>query len=657
MSFITPKNNAHPHPKLSIIKPKDSLIEKEIILNNNKNNSFVPFLSNTEKLKEKIEPTPGPGYYDIENKNYIHKEYIKNNSVQYKSDLNNIYNIMSYNNIKINEKQTPGPGDYNPAENINFGSKIKAKKYYNNRNAFISNNGMKNYIFFNNSESDKIGKIYMNINMDIDNKYMHNYNQNENININIDMNSKTNINFNKTKKVNFMNNKILKKLLFNYSKLNQEDNSKNFKESFCSNESSINIFNLTNNTFNKPYEKLNIHTLNKSNSTNNIKPKIIKSIHDHIRIKEISNQKKLEMKALSSKSNYYLEKYLKSKVFDQQPGPGYYFSKFANKTNYAKEEFKNKIIKKQQLHKKKKMEIVSKNVSEKHIMKKVSLSKTMYDLKNNLIKKGFEKVKEVYIKNKYQNILEKIIKMKNIKQKEENQKQNFDKNNNNKEIQSSGYPIKYNRINNKNNINNSSNFISKEKRFIGPTGWENEIMKNMNPGPGEYDQDNKSISKQNKNIISLNLVKNLIIPENRKLFTDEIKDTNPPVGSYQSQVFNSIEFNNLMKSTKNLENPLKNGFFDMIKIKTKKNVDNIKLNQEIIHSMLSPCSYFQNLHKKKKNNNNKKYKSFILEKKRGIVKNSNKDKENKEIIRKDMERYAKAEYQRWIKKSFNASFF
>ena len=179
----------------------------------------------------------------------------------------------------------------------------------------------------------------------------------------------------------------------------------------------------------------------------------------------------------------------------------------------------------------------------------------------------------------------------------------------------------------------------------------------MNPGPGEYDQDNKSISKQNKNIISLNLVKNLIIPENRKLFTDEIKDTNPPVGSYQSQVFNSIEFNNLMKSPKNLENPLKNGFFDMIKIKTKKNVDNIKLNQEIIHSMLSPCSYFQNLHKKKKNNNNKKYKSFILEKKRGIVKNSNKDKENKEIIRKDMERYAKAEYQRWIKKSFNASFF
>ena len=63
------------------------------------------------------------------------------------------------------------------------------------------------------------------------------------------------------------------------------------------------------------------------------------------------------------------------------------------------------------------MEIVSKNVSEKKIMKKVSLSKTMHDLKNNLIKKGFEKVKEVYIKNKYQNILEKIkidLKVKNL---------------------------------------------------------------------------------------------------------------------------------------------------------------------------------------------------------------------------------------------------
>ena len=58
------------------------------------------------------------------------------------------------------------------------------------------------------------------------------------------------------------------------------------------------------NNFRISNSDLNLYTLNKSNSTNNIiesknkkkKAKIIRTIHDHIRIKEISEQKKIEMK-------------------------------------------------------------------------------------------------------------------------------------------------------------------------------------------------------------------------------------------------------------------------------------------------------------------------------------------------------------------------
>ena len=59
----------------------------------------------------------------------------------------------------------------------------------------------------------------------------------------------------------------------------------------------------------------------------NKKATIYKSIHDQLRIKEISEQRRLDIKSDSEKSNDLLDKYLGSKMFSQPPGPGYYFSR------------------------------------------------------------------------------------------------------------------------------------------------------------------------------------------------------------------------------------------------------------------------------------------------------------------------------------------
>jgi hypothetical protein len=91
--------------------------------------SLVPFLSNTEKLFEKIEETPGPGQYNIQNvqDDYEHKKYLKKNIENYKDSLHDFYHLVNNFSIKANNFRTPGPGEYNPGENKNFGAKIKKK--------------------------------------------------------------------------------------------------------------------------------------------------------------------------------------------------------------------------------------------------------------------------------------------------------------------------------------------------------------------------------------------------------------------------------------------------------------------------------------------------------------------------------------------------
>jgi len=622
--------------------------EQEEYSAKNKNKSaLVPFLSKSEKLFEKIEDTPGPGQYNIQKapNNFIHKQYIKKNIEQYKDSFNGFVNLMNNFGFKFEVNITPGPGDYNPGENKNFGAKIKRQNTF--RNNFLLNqneNMLKNLTFINYLDNEK------NLSM---------MNSKNTSNISNNKNNNSSINLSKTKNFDSSHNKIFKKLLFSYSKLNQEDSSSiKDKETFYSKEEGLNSFNVTNNFNDNSNSQLNLHILQKSNSTNyflrNMKAKIYKTIDDHIRIKEISDQKKLEMKAFSAKSNYYLEKYLNSKIFSQLPGPGYYFSKpppdsliiTNDKIDKIKKKINKKLINKitnqnNNIKEKNKIEIIS----EKQKTKKIPLSKTMYQLKNDIIKKDFEKVKDVFIRNKYNSIIDKLIKTQQLEEKTKSNK------NNNKEIQEEGYPIRYIKkfLPNK-KYNNSINFNSKEKRFIGHTGWENDIIKNVNPGPGEYESDAQSISKKNKNLISLNLLKGYQVPKDRKLFTDEIKDTIPPVGTYQSQIYNSIEFNN-QKSLKITESPIKYGFQEIFKAKTKKRIEEKKLNEKIANSMLSPCSYFNYYNSINQNLENKNYKAPKTNK---IYNNI-----------KEMKKVSEGDYQypinrfepnNWIKKTFNASF-
>ena len=649
-NFKLPKNRYLPK-QLKTIK---AYKEKELINLKNKS-SFVPFLSNTEKLYEKIEETPGPGQYDIQKNsdNYIHKQYIKKNTANYKDSLNKFFNIMNNIYYKFEDNRTPGPGEYNPGENNNFGA--KAKKHNTFRNNFLIHQ-KKNMISIKKFENEK--SISMK-----NTKNVFNYSMQENTNNN------TNINFSKTKKFDSTTNKIFKTLLSTYSKIKEVENNSHLREqdSTFYKEQEINSFSQSNN-FSNTYSQLNLCTFNKSNSTTNVfnknkKAKIYKTIHDHLRIKQLSEQKKLEMKINSEKSNYYLENYLSSKIFSQVPGPGYYFTKqppTSNALNNTKNENEQKRLLLKLINN---IAIESEEIDdmielkpENKKLKNISLSKTLYELKNDIIKKDFKKVKEIYIRNKYNTIMEKIYKTQQLQDKEK-KKKNFkrhNENNNNKEIQESGYPIKYYKYISKTKKNNSPNFKSKELRFTGPLGWANTIVKNENPGPGHYEVDKKSISNKNQNIITLNLLKGFQIQKDRKLFIDEIKDNNPPVGSYESQKFNSIEFNNLNKSLRVNDNPIKDGFHDLIKLKTKKRVEDIKFNENISNSMISPCSYFYN----NKTINNKSEKTFYKSNSlRNIKTKEYKLKEIKKKIKINDEPVDKgAIYKGWIKKSFNMSY-
>ena len=606
----------------------------------NKNkSSFVPFLSHAEKLVEKIDETPGPGQYNLQNPpdNYIHKQYIKKNIEQCKDNLNNTMNFFNNFGVKIEIEKTPGPGYYNPGENINFGA--KAKKINTLRKTFLFNQNeqmlrnIRNIIYFNNLENEKTGVIKDSIKDMTWFRYKENLNNN-NININF--------NPNKTKKYNPSYNNIFKRILFAYSKIKEDTNPPLINDKESLSKSFSQTFNLNNSN-----SELNTHTLKKSNSSSNSiqakKAKIFKTVHDHERIKKISEQKKSEMNENSDKSIYYLEKYLNSKMFAQSPGPGYYFYKQPSTSNITRN---NNSTKKSHESSITKIIIENKEIEnklelnpEKPRMKKINLSKTINNLKSNLVQQDLQKVKEALIRNKYKNYIQKLIKAKKVNKK-----------NNNKEIQSQGYPIKYNKIKPINNINKNNiyNFNAKEKRFIGPSGWENEIIKNVNPGPGEYDLDFNTISNRYKNIIILNLLKGFQNPKDKKSIFEEINDTNPPVGIYQPQIVNSIDYKNRSKAKIIVENPLKDGFKNLYQARTKKRVEHIKYNEKLSQSMLSPL-YYNNME-------NKSIKKSYFAKIRNNfhnVKPINKKKEKENIPRFDDLRFARND---WIKKTFNASF-
>ena len=390
--------------------------------------------------------------------------------------------------------------------------------------------------------------------------------------------------------------------------------------------------------------------ISKVNTTNYLdKSKIFRNNQIIKRLKERTPKNNISITSEIQENNYYLNEFLNSKIFAQPPGPGYYYidpyskiiQKSSNKSHSMLIIHKNKNKKNiDQYNKSNKIEKIKENIKK---------SKTFNELQSDLIKQKSQKEKKVYLKNKRTKLLEKIMEKLNQKKYDEENSILYDDINNKQEIQEYGYPIKY--TGNKNMDTDLNIFNTSEIRFKGPFGYQNEIYKNINPGPGNYEMfNNNSIYKKNENIIENNSCKNKIHNEMkyRTSFLDEIKNNNPPVGSYQSQFHNTIEFKNLMIRNKLYINPIKNGFSERIKAITDRKVQDLKYKEKKSNSMLGPCSYFNesDFDKKEKRYNKDVCFGSNLEKNFKINKNS-------EIGPGD---YNIDKSQNWIKKSYNIHF-
>ena len=600
------------------------------------NKSFVPFLSNTAKLLSKTEETPGPGYYNIENssENFIHKLYIKDIINDYKDSLYDFYSLINKFNLKNDKNPTPGPGEYNLSIHELFGGKIKKKK------SFIKNlsSSLYNKKFLNNEKKNEL-KIQNKVdkNKSIDNNFENN-NKNE---------------FNLTKRVqSYTMKELFKSLILNNKKRNKnyEKNISFLKDLNYNNNSEIN---LKEDSFKKDFLKIKYLKLFD-------KSKIIKNSQICEKIKEINSKNKFKINTKIQENIFYLNEFINSKYFLQNPGPGYYFFDNIENKNKNKNKIKESSIPKTlnittyNLIKNKNnlsqndlslQKVIIKNKTQKNIIKK---SKRRYQLKSDIIKyKG--KLKEIYTKNKNSINLNGITELLKLKE-------NLCDNdmNNRKEIQEYEKPIKLNKTLDSENILN--NFNSTEERFKGPFGYQNEIYKNDNPGPGQYEIFNyKYISKNNKNNIGNNLynkyiknsLNNTFSLKPKKFLIDEIKNEYPSEGSYNSYFYNTIEMKNMMLPKKLIYNPIRNGSFDIIKSMTERRVKNLKIQKEIIKSMLGPYSYFSAIDKKYKKFSNQSF---------NFGSNSKRDFKISDNSKIGPGYYNNNFNNNWIKKTYNSLF-
>ena len=608
--------------KNKLLKEIKNISQKAKLKYESLNRNYIPFLSRTEKFIEKTISAPGPGSYDLEktSENFIHKQYIKYNSIKYKHSLYDLYSLFHGINLKNLKKPSPGPGQYNPGEFDSFGSKIKKEK--NNR----KNQSYSLYNFF----PKNIKKINEN-----------NHNKKKKTENNYD------INIIKKKKVqSYTIRELFRNLIENQKIRNKIYEHNNNSSNNIDMNNKINNSNLNQNK----YIKSTNCQASKTNTTNYLdKSKILRNNQIIKRLKERTPKNNISITSEIQESNYYLNEFLNSKIFAQPPGPGYYYidpySKIMKKTSNKSHSM---LIISKNKNKKKINQYIESNKNEK-IKQNIKKSKTFNELQSDLIKQKSQKEKKVYLKNKRTKLLEKIMEKLNQKKYDEENSVLYDDVNNNQEIQEYGYPIKY--TGNKNTDTDLKVFNTSEIRFKGPLGYQNEIYKNINPGPGNYEMFNiNSIYKKNENIIENYSCKNKIHNEMkyRASFLDEIKNNNPPVGSYQSQLHNTIEFKNLMIRNKLYINPIKNGFSERIKAITDRKVQDLKYKEKKSNSMLGPCSYFNesDFDKKEKRYNKDVCFGSNLEKNFKINKNS-------EIGPGD---YNIDKNQNWIKKSYNIHF-
>ena len=597
-------------PKTQVLKRLKNISQFSKSKYDSFNNNSIPFLSNTEKLLEKTEETPGPGSYNIENspENFIHKQYIKNNIDKYKESLYDSYSILKSISFRLNKKSTPGPGEYNPGKYELFGEKIKNK---------IKNKINKSYSLYNNNFQNidnftKIIKKKSKKRKNSDEKYKYNSNNKGTV-CDIEKDNKY-----LTKRVQSY---TIKELFTNLI-LNQKIRNKNYENNNFSTSKISNFINDLNNKMNKSQMNLTNNNSFYSKTSLNInsnqfnKSKIYKNKQIIEKMKETNPKNNFKITTELQESNYYLNEFINSKYFSQNPGPGYYFNKpiknnknlisnYIQKSHSIPASTKKNLIKNDlYIHN----ESIKENEKNK-INNNIKQSKSFYELQSDIIKQNSEKEKKIYTKNKRFLLLNDLLKLMKLKEKaNEKEKENknilFDNINNNKEIQEYNYPINKNKNFNISSDNILNNFNTMKIRFEDPFGYQNEIYKNDNPGPGKYQIFyNKSIFKRNKDIIEKHSLKKDF--KEKKFYFDEIKNTNPPVGTYQSQFYNTIGFNNLMACQKFRENPIRNGFSERIKAITDRKIKEMKTKENKSKSMLSPFSYFKNFDNKNQKNYNK----------------------------------------------------
>ena len=365
------------------LKPKIKLKDNSKLFNENPiNKSFVPFLSTSEKLIHKTEETPGPGEYNIDNnsENFIHKIYIKDAINNYKDSLYDLYSLINAYNNKKDEKPTPGPGEYNPSTQELFGGKIKKKK------GIIKDASSSLY----NKEFSKIEKMNELNNKKLEGNYITQYNINN-------INKVPNIDFNLTKRVqSYTMRELFQNLLKNNKKRNKnyENNISLMKSS--NNKSEINL--------QRSILKKEIIQINNMKLFD--KSKIFKNNPISEKIKEMNAKNKFKINSKTQENNFYLNEFINSKYFKQNPGPGYYNlapikknNKNINNTNRLNNNT-NKLLKNKNNLSHKNLPLEKYILKNKIKNKKIKRTKTVYQLQSDIIKYQNKKGKEINSKNK-----------------------------------------------------------------------------------------------------------------------------------------------------------------------------------------------------------------------------------------------------------------
>ena len=139
-------------PTRSKVGPGTYLGHSDYIINN----SSVPFNSSLYRKEQKPELIPGPGTYNVSNEYQKEKLIASNLNMDIKivevPKPNCVFKSGSQrfedSNLKWNNETRPGPGDYNPDENIN---KISYK--------YIKQQNQERVLFEELKKQSKIGKV------------------------------------------------------------------------------------------------------------------------------------------------------------------------------------------------------------------------------------------------------------------------------------------------------------------------------------------------------------------------------------------------------------------------------------------------------------------------------------------------------------------